>query len=417
MLNGVSVAMNQPSSTVLPGGERPQRDRIPFGVILVVVWAIPAALAIIETYTFARMAGRPFSLAGIVLREGTTWAIYGALAPFVFRLTNRFPLRPPGMRNNLALHFGGAVIMCAIAAAAATAAMQFTLTSTDVVQLRTMTASRMLLSWFLSGLPVAILSYFAVVGVAHAISYFREAQQRREDALRLEGQLADARLAALQGRLHPHFLYNTLNAITVLVRDGDIARSTRMLELLSTMLRRVLDGSLPQIVPLETELVLLRQYLEIEEVRFSDRLYVTMDIDERTLSAGVPALVTQPLAENVIRHAIAHTSRPVRLHITARISGDSATRCDTLELLVEDDGPGLAAGWELRRAEHTGLSATTLRLATLYGTNASLDIRERDGGGVISIVRVPYALAGNANSDAIVVTDIVSDDIMMSIAN
>ncbi len=407
--------MIQASSTGVPGGERPRRRRIPLGVILVVVWAIPATLAIIETYTFARMAGRPFSLIAIVLREGTTWAIYGALAPLVFRLANRFPLRPPAMRSHLALHFGGAIVMCAISAAAATAAMQLTLTSTDVAQLRNMTAPLMLFSWFLSGLPVAILSYFAIVGVAHAISYFREARQRREDALRLEGQLADARLAALQGRLHPHFLYNTLNAITVLVRDGDIVKSTRMLELLSTMLRRVLDGSLPQIVSLETELVLLRQYLEIEEVRFSDRLTVTMDIDKRALNAGVPALVTQPLAENVIRHAIAHTSRPVTLHIAARIFVDPAIHGDTLELSVEDDGPGLAAGWERRRAERTGLSATTLRLVTLYGTSATLDVRGRDGGGVISIVRIPYAYAGYAGSDATIVPEIVSDDMTVSL--
>jgi hypothetical protein len=373
----------------------------------VVVWAIPAALAIIETYTFARMSGRPFSLVSIVLREGTTWATYGILAPFIFRLANRFPLRTPVAGSHLALHIAGAIVAGTLAAVTGTAAMRLTLVSTDAAQYLAMSVPRMFLSWWLGGLPVAVLSYFAVVGVAHAMSYFREAQQQREDALRLENQLADARLAALQGRLHPHFLYNTLNAITVLVRDGDIARSTRMLELLSTMLRRVLDGSLPQIVSLETEIALLRQYLEIEEVRFSDRLTVVIDVDPRTRSVGVPALVSQPLAENVIRHAVANTSRHVTLSIGARIVSTPEGR-EMLELTVADDGPGLTSGWERRRVEHTGLSATTLRISTLYGSNGSLGIRAGADGGTISTVIIPYVHVAEDRDDSAAAADVIT---------
>ena len=384
-------------------------QRVPFNVLLVAVWAVPAALAIIETYTFARTGGRPFSLLSIVLREAATWGTYGMLAPLIFWLANRFPLRAPSLRPHLALHVGGAILAGSAAAAVDTLAVQLTRNSTDSVQLLAMSVERMFLSWWLGDLAVAFLSYFAVVGVAHAMSYFREAQQRREDALRLEGQLADARLAALQGRLHPHFLFNTLNAITVLVRDGDITRSTRMLELLSTMLRRVLDGSLPQIVSLNTELALLRQYLEIEEVRFSDRLTVAIDVDPRTSSVGVPALVTQPLAENVIRHAVANTLRHVTLSICARIIVTPEGR-DVLELAVSDDGPGLAPGWEQRRIEHTGLSATALRIATLYGTNGSLGICARDGGGVISTVNIPYVQFAEPRDDML---DAADDDLTL----
>lgn len=389
-------ARNAPEGSRI--GHRHQR-RVPFNVLLVAVWAIPAALAITETYTFARTGGRPFSLLAIVLREAATWATYGMLAPLIFWLANRFPLRAPSLRPHLALHVGGAILAGSAAAAVDTFAVQLTRNSTDSAQLLTMSVERMFLSWWFGGLAVAFLSYFAVVGVAHAMSYFREAQQRREDALRLESQLADARLAALQGRLHPHFLFNTLNAITVLVRDGDITRSTRMLELLSTMLRRVLDGSLPQIVSLATELALLRQYLEIEEVRFSDRLTVTIDVDPRASTAGVPALVTQPLAENVIRHAVANTLRQVTLSIDARVIVTPEGH-DTLELVVSDDGPGLAPGWEQRRIEHTGLSATALRITTLYGTNGSLEIRARAGGGTVSTVNIPYVQFAGPRDDA-----------------
>jgi two-component system LytT family sensor kinase len=390
------------------------RKHIPMSVILVLVWVIPAALAILETYTFARLAGRPFSIASIFLREGTTWVVYGMFAPLVYKLANRYPLRAPSLASNIARHFCAAMILGAIAAAASASATRFTLVSTDLPALRAMSFTRMFSSWFLGGLPVAIISYFAVVGVAHAVSYFCEAQQQREDALRLERQLADARLAALQGRLHPHFLYNTLNAITVLVRDGDIVKSTRMLELLSTMLRRVLDGSLPQVVSLRTELALLRQYLEIEEVRFSDRLVVAIDIDDQALDAGVPALLTQPLAENVIRHAVANTSRPVTLAISARLLTESDV--GVLELSVEDDGPGLTAGWEQRSRDHTGLSATRMRLATLYGQAASLVVRAGSRGGTISVAQIPYEFTPTTTRDVCAASTDTTDETVMALA-
>ncbi|MEO8946375.1 MAG: histidine kinase, partial [Gemmatimonadaceae bacterium] len=363
-------------------GHAPLR-RLPLYAVLVLVWMIPATLAVFETYTFARLSGRPFVMTSIVVREGTTWMIYGLLAPLVYKFANRYPLRAPSLLPNLARHFSAAMITGLVAAAAATAATRLTPTTLDAAALRAMSGTRLFMEWFLGDLPITILSYFAVVGVAHAVSYFYEAQQQREVTLRLERQLSDARLATLRGRLHPHFLYNALNAITVLVRDCDITRSIRMLELLSTMLRRILDTSLPQVIALENEIALLRQYLEIEEVRFSDRLIVSIDIEPRALSAGVPTLVAQPLAENVIRHAVARTSRPVRLTIAARIVFQSGV--EVLELSVADDGPGLLAGWERRSTERTGLSATTLRLATLYGQTASLELRPRATGGAIAV--------------------------------
>lgn len=364
-------------------------------VILVCVWAIPALFAVIETYTYNRMADRPFTFGAIVLRESAVWVTYAVLTPLILRLADRFPLSSRPRGRPLAVHFASALTIGVLGAAASTLATQ--LSRNQLVSMRTMSTSAIFLDWLLGGLPVAFISYFAVVGVAHAIRYSVEARGRREDALRLETQLADARLAALQGRLHPHFLYNTLNAITVLVRDGDIVKSTRMLELLGDMLRRVLDRTLPPVIPLRVELELLRQYLEIEEVRFSDRLTVVVHADEAALGAGVPTLVTQPLAENAIRHAVAHTSRPVTLIIAARVVSGSDDDGDVLAISVEDDGPGLTPGWEHRRVERTGLSATAMRLATLYGDNGLLDIQPRPGGGTVSLVRLPYSRVVQAN--------------------
>ncbi len=372
------------------------RKRITF--LLVVAWVIPAAVAITESYTFARMAGRPISLALMALRESTTWLTYAAFAPLVFSFAKRFSLRPPMLPRHVLLHFCGAITVGAASALLGTVVMLSTISAADPPALRAESAGRIFASWFFGDLPAAMLSYFAVVGVAHAMTYFREAQRQREAALDLAAQLADARLAVLQGRLHPHFLYNTLNTITVLVRDGDVSRSTRMLELLGGILRRMLDGSLPQIIPFETELALLQQYLEIELVRFSDRLTVVVNVEEPALRASVPALVLQPLAENAVRHAVAQTSGLVTLRISARLIRGARAIDNVLELAVEDDGPGLAADWRDRADSRTGISATRMRIATLYGASGSLEIRSRDGGGVVSLVRVPFSSASAAPS-------------------
>ncbi len=379
--------MNATLSRTLANPE-PTRRRVPFVVVLICAWAIPAVLVIIEEYSFNRMANRPSILWVIVLREGAQWATYAAFTPLILYLANRFQLSGRTRWRSIAVHLGAAIMIGVAAAGAATIG---TLVSRgEIVSMARTPAPLIFLDWMLGDLPVAFLAYFAVVGVAHAMRYATEARRRSEDALRLEAQLADARLTALQGRLHPHFLFNTLNAITVLVRDGDIVRSTRMLELLGAMLRRVLDRSLPQVVTLRTELALLRQYLEIEEVRFSDRLTVVIAADDDTLDSGVPALVTQPLAENAIRHAVAHTSSAVTLTVRAAIiPGEDGSR--VLEVRVEDDGPGLTPGWQQRSAERTGLSATASRLATLYGQSGTLDVRPGEGGGAVSVVRVPLA--------------------------
>jgi two-component system LytT family sensor kinase len=236
-------------------------------------------------------------------------------------------------------------------------------------------------SWTLTSLPWSVLLYFAILGCVHAFSYYLEARDREQQAALLSGQLAEARLSALRMQLHPHFLFNSLNAITVLVRDQRTELATRMLELLSDVLRQVLRTDRPHEVAVSEELQLVQQYLAIEQVRFSDRLEVRFEIDDAVLNAAVPRFILQPLVENALRHGVSVHSDRVVVEIGVRRTGDR------LQLWVRDDGPGIDAS---AAGRGVGLENTRQRLQTLYGDAATFVLQPAEGGGAIARVDLPY---------------------------
>jgi LytS/YehU family sensor histidine kinase len=181
-------------------------------------------------------------------------------------------------------------------------------------------------------------------------------------------------------QLNPHFLFNSLNAVSVLVREQNTRAAARMLELLGDMLRQVLRTDQPHQVSLAEELRFVEQYLAIEQVRFSDRLRVEWRIEERARGALVPAFVLQPLVENAIRHGVAKRADAGRVEIQAEIAGDR------LRLSVRDDG----AGVDERTAEGVGLSNTRERLRTLYGEEADLTLHSVAEGGSEAVVTLPF---------------------------
>jgi two-component system, LytTR family, sensor kinase len=234
-----------------------------------------------------------------------------------------------------------------------------------------------------------VMSYWTVLGLQYAFHYYNQYQERRRQALRLElqaselrAQLVQAQLTALKGQLQPHFLFNTLNAIMVLVRQGRGAQAEEMLARLSDLLRSVLDDVEAQEVSLRRELESLRLYLAIEEVRFQDRLRVEIAAGPEALDAAVPHLGLQPIVENAIRHGIGSRSAAGRLQIRAARVGE------TLEIRVEDDGPGLPPGGA--GTQGIGLANTRARLRQLYGDAAGLTLENGAGGGAVATLTLPY---------------------------
>jgi LytS/YehU family sensor histidine kinase len=243
-------------------------------------------------------------------------------------------------------------------------------------------AGKYFLSWLFITFPFGVAVYLCVVGIEHAIRYFAEARERELQLARLSEQLSTARFAALQAQLNPHFLFNTLNTIAVLVRDGDRHGAVRIVEQLSDVLRRTLTRHRCDEVTLAEELELVRQYLAIEQARFSDRLQPVFDIGGDVLSAAIPSFALQHLVENAVRHGIAKRSDASRVDVRARRHGD------TLVVTVGDDGPGIDAA--AASAPARGLENTRERLRALYGDAASLTVAAAAGGGAVATLRVPY---------------------------
>ena len=214
-----------------------------------------------------------------------------------------------------------------------------------------------------------LLVYLAVLAAGFARNYYIGDQRRLEESAELRAQLADARLDALRMQLNPHFLFNTLHAVSALV-DRDPAGVRRMIARLSELLRHTIESRGSDEVPLRDELDFLRRYIEIMEVRFQGRLRVETSIAPDVTDALVPNLILQPIVENALEHGAARATSEGRVTITARRSGDD------LLLSVQDNGPGLAGG-----DKGVGLRNTEERLQQLYGDAASLSIASAEGGG------------------------------------
>ena len=229
-----------------------------------------------------------------------------------------------------------------------------------------------------------MILYLGVLLAAYAMDNFRRYQEQELRASALSAELAQAQLAALRAQLHPHFLFNALNAAVGLVRTREPEEGVRVLTHLSELLRHLLQDVASQEIPLHEELALLDRYLAIERARFGERLTTSVGATDGLATALVPSLVLQPLVENAVRHAVARREAPV--HVRIDVFAESS---DRLHLRVTDDGPGLPVGWTLDRATGVGLKNTRARLAALYGEDGRLEVEGTNGGGVQADITIP----------------------------
>jgi len=221
--------------------------------------------------------------------------------------------------------------------------------------------------------------YWVIVSIAHALTYYRRSEERARRALELESRLAEAKMQALRMQLHPHFLFNALNAISTLVHK-DPQAADEMIGNLSELLRATLDRT-EQVIPLREELALLDHYLQIQQTRFGDRLQVKKEIDAAALEVEVPTFILQPLVENAIRHGIEPQSAPGLVTISARSTNEMLT------LTVRDNGPGMKMSAEAPQG--IGLSNTRARLVELYGSAARLVFNSSSEGGCSVELEIP----------------------------
>ncbi|MFC3814438.1 sensor histidine kinase [Lysobacter sp. GCM10012299] len=344
------------------------------GVAILGAWTLVAMLFAGQAWFAAQVRGESLAWArasAIWLVWATTWA---ALTPIALRLEARFPLQRPHVLAALAIH-GVASATCALVSLALFALAAPVVGATHAEPTWLGTFSRLLGTTFLLNLPV----YWLIVAAAHVARLVRTAREEDRRRLRLEAQLADARLQALRTQLQPHFLFNALNTISVLMHE-DVEAADRILLQLSALLRRSLDSTDLHEVTLGEEIGFLESYLEIEQARFGERLSYSILVPDLALDARVPNLILQPLVENALRHGLATRAGPGRVEIKADRQGDC------LLLRVVDDGRGLPPAM----TERIGLANTRARLRLLYADRQRLDVRSSDGGGVIAEIALPW---------------------------
>jgi sensor histidine kinase YesM len=244
--------------------------------------------------------------------------------------------------------------------------------------------------------------FVAVLAAGFARDYFLRYREHQDEAARLEAQLAEAGLAALRMQLNPHFLFNTLHAVSALV-ERDPAGVRLMVARLSALLRHVLDGSPAQEVPLRDELAFRRLYLDIQRVRYGGRLEVVEDVEPAALDALVPNLLLQPLVENAVEHGVGRVEEGAGgVEVRARVE-PSPEGPDRLVVTVRDNGPGPgpeAAEANGARGSGVGLANTAARLEALYGPAAGLRLGAAPDGGASAVVALPYHTAADLRAVA-----------------
>ncbi len=363
-------------------------------------WTVLALLSAAETYVSLSLRG-PGASAGLdwgrlflsLERSLEEWYSWGLLSLGIIQLGRRFPF-PSGRRWRWCLLHGTSSVVANGAFAALYAMLvrgQYSIEG----QLFTFGGAfqKVALGYFLFNVSMYWLVLLAQQGWHH----YQQARQRELQAAALATELVRARLETLRMQINPHFLFNTLNTISALVHENPEG-AERMIARLSELLRRTLDHGDTQEVPLREEITFLQGYLEIEQMRFPDRLTVVFEIEPKAQEMLLPQLILQPLVENALRHGILPREEPGRVEISARVADG-----DTLELRVRDNGNGLPAPYLAPEHEGIGLRNVRSRLAHLYGAAQSLNVRNLPEGGVEACLRLPCCLIPRSQAPRVVV--------------
>jgi two-component system LytT family sensor kinase len=324
-----------------------------------------------QTYLYMSLSGeQPDYRQLVVLGLSSAWT-WAALTPGIVWLARRFRIERQNWWLMALVHLGLALL--------------FHLTDVTVDMLSSRYVQHLALGFqtqFLLQIDYNVFYYFMTVLVTHAADYYGWFRERQLRAARLETQLVNAQLQVLKMQIQPHFLFNTLHAISELVHE-DVEAADHMITRLGDLLRQSLVSSGNQEVSLKQELEFLSAYVEIEQTRFRDRLTVSTSIAADTLDARVPNLLLQPIVENAIRHGTAPQQAPGIIHISARRENGS------LHIEVSDNGRGLPAGSAPVR-DGVGLGNTKARLEQLYGNTQRFELRNAEKGGAVATIVMPF---------------------------
>ena len=362
--------------------------------VFVGAWTALALLAAAEIYVAQLHWDKPVTWELAFRRSFKEIYSYAACSLGVLWLCNRLPLQPGRRASWITLH-----MFAALAFSTAHVALVSWLEAGEIsVQTGQVLTFPYLFGKLVFNMASSNMFKYWIFVLGHLCwQYYQRYRERERAAAALATELAQARLQALRMQINPHFLFNTLNTISALIRENPDA-ADRMIVRLSELLRRTLDRSDVQEVPLREEIEFLKSYLEIEQMRFADRLTVRFDIETKANELLVPHLILQPLVENALRHGIMPREEAGRIEISARIGAG-----EQLELMVRDNGNGLSTTNGSNGREGIGLKNVRSRLAQLYGGAQEFTLGNATGGGVEARLRIPCCTIPRAQAPQVVV--------------
>jgi two-component system, LytTR family, sensor kinase len=327
-----------------------------------------------QAYLREAIGGPRVHLWNIILSSLPSWLFLAALSPVPVWCSRRWPLDQSPRATAIAAHLLGALGFGL--------AHAFAMTGFNFFRFEQFPFAAGLWKAWSFAVLVDLLVYGLIAGSAHAFRYYSVSRERERQAVALQASLADAQLAGLRAQINPHVLFNTLNAVSVLALKGDQTAVVRVVGLLSEILRSCLDDTRGQEAPLSDELQLVESYLEIQRIRFADRLTVDVQADASARVALVPTLILQPVVENAVTHGISNDPQPGHISIRAHREQGS------LHLTVADSGRGFGAS--PYRGRGLGLSNVRARLHQLYGEAQRLSLGSTAQGGAAVTIVVPY---------------------------
>jgi len=360
------------------------RERAVEGLFIFAFWTFLGLSFAGQFFIASSQLNRPVSWQQALFHSLTDWYVFALLSVFPIVLARRYGFGHRHWWRHIVLHAGASVIF----------SLSYVVVRTAAALLLAMLASQpasfaetfrplLFKTWHFN-----LLIYWVILTAYHALDFYRKYQERHSRSLQLEKSLVEARLQALQMQFNPHFLYNTLHAISSLMYR-DVEAADRMIAQLSDLLRYALDSTSQQEVPLRRDLEFLSNYLKIEQTRFGDRLQIEMEIQPETEELLVPTLILQPLIENAIRHGIEPHARPGSIRIRTERAGD------TLTLRVQDSGLGPA---QLPFKDGVGLSNTRARLEQLYGPAHTFSLAPGQNGGLEARLTLPCRKVAQSQS-------------------
>lgn len=356
-------------------------------VRLAAIWGIWTFIGIVftlQSYFTSYRSERPMPLTDSVYLQ-MTWAYLWALAtPLVLWASARLPIERNNWLRSGLLHVPISIVLSVFLTALGHILLWLYWSYPVGKPFSFAYLSRFVVANFSEGIGI----YLLIALTSYAYDYYRRFREGQLRTLQLEAQLSQAQLQALKMQLHPHFLFNTLHSISALL-NKDVESARKMITRLGDFLRLTLENSGSQEVTLQQEMEFLRCYLEIERIRFQNRLVTRMDLGEHILAAKVPNLILQPIVENAIRHGIAPRSTPGLLEIEAKqLNG-------MLRIQVRDNGPGLPEQQTTQQFKKgLGLANTENRLKQLYGVNHLFDLSNDPAGGLIVTLEIPFHTDG-----------------------